>query len=152
MQSASVKSRTVIGALLGAAIGMAVGVGAYTFVYAKGSSYLTDDPAACANCHVMGDHYSAWLKSSHRAVAVCNDCHTPSGFVAKYATKASNGFWHSYGFTTGDYPDPLRIKPHNLEVANDACQKCHADLTASMAFHREPASCVSCHQNVGHLE
>lgn len=146
------QQRTLISAILGTAIGAAVGIGAYTFVYAKGGSYMTDDPSACANCHVMNDHYSAWLKSSHRSVAVCNDCHTPSGFVAKYTTKASNGFWHSYAFTTGDFMDPLRIKPHNLEIANEACRKCHADMTASMGLHGESVSCVSCHQYVGHME
>lgn len=35
------------------AIGAAIGLGAFTFVYARGSSYLGRDPAACANCHVM---------------------------------------------------------------------------------------------------
>ena len=58
------------------AIGLAIGIGAYTFVYAKGGSYLTNDPAACANCHIMDEHYAAWQKSSHHAVAGCNDCHT----------------------------------------------------------------------------
>jgi cytochrome c nitrite reductase small subunit len=54
-----------VGAIaLGAAIGLAVGVGGYTFVYARGGSYLTDDPAACANCHVMREQYDGWIKSS----------------------------------------------------------------------------------------
>ena len=30
--------------LLGAAVGLAAGIGGYTFVYAKGASYLTNDP------------------------------------------------------------------------------------------------------------
>ena len=47
------KPRTIQGILLGVVIGIAVGIGAYTFAYAKGWSYLTDNPAACANCHVM---------------------------------------------------------------------------------------------------
>ena len=34
-------------------LGVVVGLGTYTFVYAKGYSYLSNDPAACANCHVM---------------------------------------------------------------------------------------------------
>ena len=54
-------------------IANAADVGSYTFVYAKGYSYLTNDPAACANCHIMSEHFAAWTKSSHRAVAVCND-------------------------------------------------------------------------------
>ena len=80
------------------AIGLAAGIGGYTFVYAHGASYLTNDPAACINCHVMREQYDGWIKSSHRAVAVCNDCHTPHDLVGKYATKGQNGFWHSdYG-------------------------------------------------------
>ncbi len=108
-----------------ATIGLAVGLGAFTFVYARGASYLTDDPAACANCHVMQEHFDAWSKSSHRAVATCNDCHTPHNLIGKYTTKALNGFWHSFYFTTGNYPDPLRITPRNHSVTEGACRYCH---------------------------
>lgn len=135
------------------ALGVAAGVGGYTFVYAKGGSYLTNDPAACANCHIMREYYDAWLRSSHRAVAVCNDCHTPAGFVGKYTTKASNGFWHSYAFTTGFYPDPLRIKPHNRAIAEQACQKCHQDIVQAIEGpHRTETQldCIRCHGAVGH--
>ena len=45
------------------ALGVLIGIGGYTFVYAKGYSYLTNDPAACANCHIMDNHYRAWMKS-----------------------------------------------------------------------------------------
>ena len=101
---------TVVIIVIGVLVGLGAGLGAYTFVYAKGYSYLTNDPAACANCHVMESYYSGWLKGPHRAVAACNDCHTPHNFVGKYATKASNGFWHSFYFTTGAYPDNLEIR------------------------------------------
>lgn len=149
------KKATVAQIALGVAIGIAVGVGGYTFIYAKGGSYMTNDPAACANCHIMQGHYDAWLKSSHRAVAVCNDCHTPPGFIPKYMTKASNGFWHSFAFTTGRYPDPLRIKPHNREVTEQACRKCHQEIVESIeGSHKDSKtlSCVRCHNSVGHLQ
>lgn len=146
------------------ALGLAIGIGAYTFVYAKGASYLTNNPAACANCHIMDEHYSAWLKSSHGKVAVCNDCHTPKGFIAKYATKASNGFWHSFAFTTGDFPDPIRIKEHNHEITENACRKCHervvhdidvATAAVGMDAHYEIGGellqCTRCHRYVGHM-
>lgn len=74
-----------------AALGVAAGLGAFTFVYAKGASYLTTDAASCADCHIMEEHYSAWLKSSHRNVAKCADCHMPHDVLGKYAAKASNG-------------------------------------------------------------
>lgn len=138
--------------------GLALGLGVYTFVYARGASYLTNDPAACANCHIMSEHYAAWMKSSHRAAATCNDCHTPAGLIPKYAVKASNGFWHSFAFTTGDFPDPLRIKPGNQKVAEGACRKCHGEMVAPMeaagahapAAGNEPLRCVHCHRYVGH--
>ena len=141
-------------------VGVTIGLGSYTFVYARGYSYLTNDPAACANCHVMRDHFAAWTRSSHRAVAACNDCHTPPGLIPKYVTKATNGFWHSFYFTVGGYPDPLRITPRNHAVTEQACRTCHAALTASIepmrssaAGGHDPAlSCTTCHRTVGHLE
>jgi cytochrome c nitrite reductase small subunit len=40
--------------VVGVPLGLAVGLGAYTFVYARGYAYLSNDPAACANCHAAG--------------------------------------------------------------------------------------------------
>lgn len=145
--------------------GLLLGIGGYTFVYARGYSYLTNDPAACANCHVMRDHLAAWTRSSHAAVAVCNDCHTPPGAIAKYMTKAQNGFWHSFYFTTGAYQDPLRMTPRNRDVTERACRVCHQALVESLdalSAHAPPStpagerdartSCIRCHEQVGHLE
>ena len=138
--------------VLGGALGLAIGIGGYTFVFAKGASYLTNDPKACANCHIMQDHYDAWLKSSHRSVATCNDCHTPPGFVPKYLTKAENGFFHSLYFTTGNFPDPVRIKPRNRAVTELACRKCHTPIIESIEAHAGvgPLACLRCHSEVGH--
>jgi cytochrome c nitrite reductase small subunit len=149
------RASAIKGTAIGMAIGLAVGVGGYTFIYAKGGSYLTNNPAACANCHVMQEHYDAWIKSSHRAVATCNDCHTPAGFIPKYYTKADNGFWHSFAFTSGEYPDPLQIKPRNMRVTEGACRKCHSDIVEDIqGMHggSQPISCVKCHSGVGHLK
>lgn len=144
-------------------IGAAAGVGAFTFGYARGSSYLSNDPAACANCHIMDEHYSAWLKSSHHAVATCNSCHTPHDFLGKWTVKAKNGFWHSFYFTTGDFPYPLRITEPNDEVVEAACRHCHEAMTAFVdhavvtapaadpgARQPEPLACTGCHRYVGH--
>ena len=144
--------RTVQLIIIGIAIGLGAGIGGYTFLYAKGYSYMTNDPAACANCHIMQEHYDGWLKSSHRAVAVCNDCHTPSGLVGKYVSKASNGFWHSFAFTSGRFPEPLRIKQHNREITEQACRKCHQEIVGAIeGLHQGELSCVRCHNSVGHL-
>ena len=136
---------------IGVLIGVAAGIGSYTFIYAKGYSYLTNDPAACANCHVMRDYYAGWMKGPHRSVAGCNDCHTPHGLIPKYATKASNGFWHSFYFTSGRYPDNLEIKPRNRRITNEACLKCHTEITQAILSDHE-TQCVRCHWDVGHME
>lgn len=143
-------ARGVVAALLGSAIG----IGAFTFGYARGASYLTNDPRACANCHVMYDQYDGWVKSSHRAVAACNDCHTPPGLFAKYATKAENGFRHSVAFTTGRFPEPIRITARNRAVTERACRHCHAEIVQAIdRFPRQGGAlaCISCHRTVGHL-
>jgi len=146
-----------IGIATAATLGLALGLGAFTFGYARGGSYLTNDPAACANCHVMAEHFAAWQRASHRAVATCNDCHTPHNLVGKYVTKARNGFWHSFYFTTGRYPDPLRITPRNHDVTEAACRFCHQEIvsaidpaTANTAHASDKLSCVRCHTYVGH--
>src|ERR1051326_2424272 len=79
--------------LLALIIGIFFGVAGYCFVYAKGYSYMLDNPSACANCHAMRVQHDAWMKSSHHAAATCNDCHTPHNLIGKYAVKASNGFF-----------------------------------------------------------
>jgi len=140
--------------VLGLALGVAAGAGAYTFGYARGASYLTNDPAACANCHVMGGYYDAWIKSPHRSVAVCNDCHTPHSLLPKYFTKASNGWHHSVAFTTGRFPDVLHIRPRNLKITEASCRHCHDAIVQAIDAAPEHTggaiSCVRCHASVGH--
>lgn len=138
--------------IVAALFGVGAGLGGYTFVYAKGYSYLTNDPNACANCHAMNPQYSAWLKGSHGKAAVCNDCHTPPGLIPKYYTKASNGFWHSFYFTTGRYPDNIMIRPHNIAVAEKACRKCHQEIVSAIESHGDQGetNCLKCHADVGH--
>ncbi|PKU24891.1 cytochrome c nitrite reductase small subunit [Telmatospirillum siberiense] len=132
-------------------VGSMLGLGAYTFVYARGYSYMTSDPTACANCHVMQDYYSGWMKSPHHAAATCNDCHTPHNLVGKYAVKALNGFSHSLAFTLGRIPDNIVIKSHSEKIAEGACRSCHGTLTEAIDGHGGgDISCLRCHADVGH--
>jgi cytochrome c nitrite reductase small subunit len=140
-------------ALLAVLLGVLGGIGAFTFGYGQGASYMSNDPQACINCHVMGDHYDSWQNSSHRHVAVCNDCHLPHDPVGKLLTKADNGFFHSLAFTLENFPEPIQIKPRNRRVTQNACLDCHAELVHPM-LPAEPAGemllCIHCHSNVGH--
>jgi cytochrome c nitrite reductase small subunit len=153
--TAPTKLTVLLATLIALVVGGAAGIGAYTFAYAKGASYLSNDPRACANCHIMQDHLDAWTKASHRSVATCNDCHTPHGLLAKYFTKAEHGFFHSLAFTTGEFHEPIQIKDRSLRVTEDACRECHRDIVHDMEAvktHATAISCVRCHANVGHWE
>lgn len=137
-------------------VGVLAGVGAYTFVYAKGYAYLQNDPSACANCHVMQEQLDGWMRSSHRSVAVCNDCHTPHDLIGKYSTKVRNGFWHSFYFTSGAFHEPIHILPRDRAITEAACRSCHADVVQAMGTPAHAGdtqlSCIRCHGSVGHLE
>lgn len=141
--------------ILSVLVGVVIGIGGYAFVYAKGYSYLLDDPAACANCHAMTGQYDAWIKSTHRQAATCNDCHTPHNILGKYAVKASNGFFHSFYFTTGAYPDNISITNFDRKVTEGQCRRCHSSITEAIdanVVHGEAEGllCTRCHYAVGH--
>ncbi|GBC87641.1 Cytochrome c-type protein NrfH [bacterium HR12] len=137
--------------LLSAAIGALLGSSLFVLDYAEGLSYLSDDPRACANCHIMRPQLDAWQRSSHAAVATCNDCHTPHDPIGKYLAKARNGWNHSVAFTLQRFEEPIRIKPANLAVLERNCRGCHAALVSEIVGHEdEVLGCVRCHRDAGH--
>jgi cytochrome c nitrite reductase small subunit len=149
------RPRSALAAVAGTTVGVLLGLGVYTFVYGQGYAYLSDDPEACANCHVMNEQLDAWQKSAHHTVATCNDCHTPSGLLGKYAVKAINGFNHSPAFTIGEFHEPIQVNDMNRKVAQAACEKCHEVLVDPLHWPgatRDEAlpRCIRCHASVGH--
>ena len=142
--------------LLAVLAGVLLGVGGYTFLYAEGFSYMSDDPEVCINCHIMQPQYESWQKSSHHAVAVCVDCHLPHDFLGKYIAKADNGWHHSRGFTLQDFHEPIMIKGPNARILQDNCLACHQDLVHELVVGvngpAEEVQCVHCHVTVGHGE
>jgi cytochrome c nitrite reductase small subunit len=137
-----------------ASVGVLAGVGAFTFGYAKGFSYLSTDPRACANCHIMNEQYSAWLKSGHRHTATCVDCHLTASGVAKWLDKANHGFAHSVAFTLQNFKEPIEITPHDREIVQVNCLRCHGDFVqavhASPGLPRRELDCMHCHAGAGH--
>ena len=136
------------------AVGIPIGVGGFTFHYAKGTSYLTSDPKACVNCHIMRDQFASWERSSHHAVARCVDCHLPHDLAGKWIAKAENGYHHSKAFTLQNFHDPIFIKPKNSAILEENCMRCHGDIAGSMMGVLDAApgtrGCVRCHGSTGH--
>jgi cytochrome c nitrite reductase small subunit len=139
-------------AMLMAMVGVVVGLGAFTFVYAGGFSYLSNEPETCANCHVMQEAYEGWSHSSHKAVASCMDCHAPHNVVAKYAVKGINGVKDTVAFTLNNIPDPIHITSFNRQIVQDQCIYCHKDLVQPISYEssEHPTDCLRCHARVGH--
>ncbi len=141
------------------AIGFVFGVGAFTFWYANGFSYFSDDSKACNNCHVMNEVYKDWSTGSHKNRASCNDCHIPEGFAAKWTMKAQSGFNHAYAFTLKDLPTNFTPTSKTKVVVQENCIRCHDRLASNVVNpttgivhnYDKSLSCVSCHKNIGHL-
>src|SRR5262245_10480814 len=140
---------SVAGLALAGLIGLLVGLGAYTFDYAEGTSYLSNDPEACVNCHIMREQYDGWQKTAHHAVATCNDCHVPHDLVGKYLAKMEHGYRHSKGFTFQDFHEPIRITEKDRRIVEANCVRCHGELVSQISGP-EAAGCTRCHSDVGH--
>lgn len=139
--------------LLGVFVGVPVGSGLVTFFYADGLSYLSPNPKACTNCHVMQAQYDSWQASSHHTIAKCNDCHSHGSIIEKYAQKGLNGFLHSAAFTSGLFHEPIRIRDFNLKITQKTCRSCHSSLIESSRFDHgsfDQNNCLTCHREVGH--
>ncbi len=148
----SAHGATVVAVLLG----LLLGIGGFTFLYAEGLSYMSDDPKVCVNCHIMQPQYDSWQKASHHTVATCVDCHLPHGFIGKYLAKAENGYHHSKAFTLQNFHEPIMIKAKSSRILEDNCLHCHADLVHEQVARAADGSgeirCVHCHRSVGHGE
>lgn len=141
--------------LIAGGIGLAAGLGFFTFGYGEGAAYLSNNPQACVNCHVMQDQFDSWQNSSHQHVAVCNDCHLSHHPIGKWVTKADNGFFHSLAFTLDDFHEPIQIKDRNRQVTQNACLHCHRETVHQMlptTTETEMLLCVHCHSDVGHSQ
>ncbi|HEX2787407.1 MAG TPA: cytochrome c nitrite reductase small subunit [Ignavibacteria bacterium] len=118
------------------------------------TSYLSDNPETCINCHVMYPQYSSWRVSSHARYATCNDCHVPQdNFVSKYMFKASDGMRHSFMFTFRLEPQVMKIKEAGIEAVQANCKRCHEKLinhTNLIYSGNEERKCWSCHEETPH--
>ena len=142
--------------ILAILLGMLAGIGGFTFLYAEGLSYMSDDPKVCVNCHIMQPQYDSWQKASHHTVATCVDCHLPHSFFRKYLSKAENGYHHSRAFTFQDFHEPIMITAKSRRILQENCLNCHGGLVHEQIARAADGSgevrCVHCHSSVGHGE
>ena len=137
-----------------------IGFSTYSVYLSKASSYLSDNPQTCINCHVMVPQFATWNHSSHREQASCNDCHVPHNNVfSHYYFKAKDGLRHATIFTLRAEPQVIHIKEEGIGVVQQNCLRCHEQLLTgaeqqinNKAFHseREERLCWECHRETPH--
>lgn len=141
-------------------IAVITGLGFFMSKEAELVSYMSDDPLACVNCHVMTPVYNSWMHSSHREWASCNDCHVPhNNIFNKYYFKAKDGLFHASVFTLRAEPEVMFMREESQEVVQNNCIRCHVQQVTQTKYdgyisdhveNRTERKCWECHQEVPH--
>lgn len=131
-------------------VGAAVGMAFVTVRISNMTSYLSDSPRTCMNCHVMTDAYASWQRGSHGRVTTCNDCHVPhSSPLSKYAFKAMDGTRHSAVFTLRKEPQVLVLSHRAVPVVQQNCLRCHQNQFEMIRLaDSTQQTCWNCHTNI----
>lgn len=136
----------------------------YMVSHSEMPSYLSKDPKACINCHVMNTQYTTWQHSAHGVAGVtCVECHLPTDdFFEKYYAKTVDGWNHSVAFTMDTYDHAMKISDYGAERVQENCLSCHNSLASVISanadiYHNfdEPyvengRKCWDCHRSVPH--
>jgi cytochrome c nitrite reductase small subunit len=135
--------------------GVLTGLIFFIMYVGNATSYLSDKPETCINCHVMYPQYSSWRESSHERIATCNDCHVPQDNIfRKYYFKASDGMRHSFMFTFRLEPQVIKIHEAGINVVQENCKRCHSSLVDHTFLissqSDEEKKCWSCHRETPH--
>ncbi len=141
-------------------LGSLVGLSLFLAKESEIVSYMTDDPKACVNCHVMTSEYNSWMHSSHRENASCNDCHVPHDNIFNtYYFKAKDGLYHASVFTARKEPEVIFMQEASAEVVQANCIRCHMQQVTDVKYsswiekhqvNRTDRTCWSCHREVPH--
>jgi cytochrome c nitrite reductase small subunit len=141
-------------------LGIFGGIIAVIFRISNTSSYLSDDPLTCMNCHVMASQFATWQHGSHARVATCNDCHVPhDNFIRTYLFKAQDGMRHATIFTLRLEPQVIKIKEEGIKAVQENCIRCHEQLvertkldavSGSNRNHGKDRLCWDCHRETPH--
>jgi cytochrome c nitrite reductase small subunit len=140
--------------------GILAGIMLYLAYISRVTSYLSDDPSTCMNCHIMAPQFATWSHSAHREKTHCNDCHVPHNNVLnKYYFKARDGMRHATIFTLRREPQVIFIKEEGKHVVQQNCIRCHSNLitdektlnyTQQIHHSRTDRFCWDCHRATPH--
>lgn len=152
------RNRKIFAIIVG---GVICGLGGYSAYASRFGSYLSDDPAACMNCHIMAPYYATWNHGSHSRNTTCIDCHVPhDNTVRKWLFKGMDGMRHAAVFTVNGEPQVIQAVDKSASVIMNNCIRCHEQLNTefvntgkinySMVKTGEGKACWDCHREVPH--
>ena len=135
--------------------------GVYTLYASRAWTYLSDDPATCVNCHIMGPYYATWNHSSHSRNATCNDCHVPhENMVKKWMFKGMDGMKHVGAFLAKSEPQAIQAEEASAQVIMNNCIRCHTQTDQRVCGcrqdrlhddpHRRRKGMLGLHRDVPH--
>ncbi len=140
--------------------GIMTGILLLVVLISNATSYLSEEPETCINCHVMYPYFASWSKDSHARDATCVDCHIPQDNIfSKYFVKGTDGLAHATYFSMRWEPQVIQIKSRGTRVVQENCIRCHLDLvdmvqlvevTAATAAKGEGKLCWDCHRETPH--
>jgi len=141
--------------------GIICGLCAYTGYAFRLTSYLSDDPATCVNCHIMAPYYATWSHSAHGQNTTCNDCHVPhNNSIQKWLFKGTDGLRHASVFLMNNEPQVIQTIERSSSVIMNNCIRCHEQLNKEfvntgrinykMAQAGEGKACWDCHRETPH--
>lgn len=135
-------------------LGFVAGTGLLLLHVSRATSYLSDSPETCMNCHVMTDAYVSWKHGSHATRASCNDCHVPHTSIPReYAFKAQDGLRHAAIFTLRTEPQSIKLSSGAIPVVQENCVRCHEQRVAEVSACRYETGdlrCWDCHRESPH--
>jgi cytochrome c nitrite reductase small subunit len=141
-------------------LGILTGLSFFVLHIGRATSYLSDKPEACVNCHVMAPQYATWERSNHGRFTVCNDCHVPqNNILKKYYFKATDGVRHSFMFTFRLEPQVIQIKQAGKDAVQQNCIRCHSEMIHPISVRaisnqkiQEDGDgyCWDCHRDIPH--
>ena len=142
------------------ALGVFVGLGLLLLHASRATSYISEDPSVCINCHVMVPQFTAYQHGAHRGVATCNDCHLPhANIVSKFIAKGRLGIRHATVYATRREPQVIRATRATQRIVQKNCLRCHeklvetvpmVDAAMSGSWREGGGRCWECHREVGH--
>jgi len=141
--------------------GTICGISAYTMYASRFTSYLSDEPSTCVNCHIMSPYYATWNHSSHGRNTTCNDCHVPHENAArKWMFKGMDGMRHASVFMMKGEPQVIQAIDESASVIMNNCIRCHEQLNTEfvktgkinykMVTESAGKACWDCHREVPH--